>query len=39
MRNFVGLNSKTCSYLRDDGSEETKSKGIKNYVIKRRLKF
>ena len=39
MREFVGLRSKTYSYLIDDGSENKKAKGIKKCVIKRKLKF
>ena len=34
MKEFVGLRAKTYSYLIDDGSEDKKSKGYKNYVKK-----
>ena len=36
---FVGLRAKSYSYLMNDGSEDTKAKGIKKCVIKRKLKF
>ena len=36
---FVGLKTKTYSYLTDDGSEDEKSKSTKKSVIKRKLKF
>ena len=36
---FVALRPKTYSYLTDDCKEDKKAKGIKTYVIKRRLKF
>ena len=36
---FVGLRAKTYSYLMNDGSEDTKAKGTKKCVIKRKLKF
>ena len=39
MTKFVGLRAKTYSYLIDDGSDNKKAKGIKKYVIKRKLKF
>ena len=35
----VGLWSKTCSYLTDEGTEDKKSKCTKKYAIKRKLKF
>ena len=39
MKKFVGLGSKTYSYLIDKGSEDKKTKGTKKCVIKRKLKF
>ena len=39
MTKFVGLLAKTCSYLKDEGSEDKKTKGTKKCVIKRKLKF
>ena len=39
MTKFVGLKAKTQSYLKDDGSEDKKSKGTKKCVIKIKLKF
>ena len=39
MTEFVALRSKTYSYLMDDGSTNKKAKRIKNFVIKRILKF
>ena len=39
MRKFVGLWSKTYSYLRNDGSEDKKAEDTKNCVIKRKLKI
>ena len=39
MTKFVGLKSKTYSYLIDDGSEDKKAKDTKMCVIKRKLKF
>ena len=39
MINFVGIKSKTYSYLINDGSKEKKGKGAKNYAIKRTPKF
>ena len=39
MTKFVGLRSKTYSYLIDDGSEDKKAKATKKCVIKRKLKF
>ena len=37
MANFVGLRTKTYSYLIDDASEEKKVKGTKKCVIKRKI--
>ena len=39
MRKFVGLRTKTYSYLIDDSSEERKAKGTNKCAIKRKLKF
>ena len=39
MTKFVGLKAKTYSYLIDGGSEDTKAKGTKKCVMKRKLKF
>lgn len=39
MTEFVEFRPKTYSYLIDGGSSDKKTKGTKNYVIKRRLKF
>ena len=39
MTKFVGLKSKTYSYLIDDGNEDEKAKGTRKCVIKRKLKF
>ena len=39
MTEFVGLKSKTYSYVIDDGSEDKKAKGTKKCVIKRKLKY
>ena len=39
MTKFVGLRAKTYSYLIEDGSEDKKAKGTKEYVIKRKIKF
>ena len=39
MREFVGLGSKTYSYLTDDKDEDEKTKHTKKSVIKRKLKF
>ena len=36
---FVGLRSKTYSYLTDDGSEFNSTKGTNKCVIKRKLTF
>ena len=39
MKEFVALRAKTYSYLIDDGREDSKAKGTKKCVIKRKLKF
>ena len=39
MVTFVGLRTKTYSYLIDDSSEHKKLKGTKTCIIKRKLKF
>ena len=39
MTKFVGLRTKTCSYLIDDSSEDKKAKDTKKCVMKRKLKF
>ena len=39
MGKFVGLRTKTYSYLIDDGSEDKKARGTKICVIKKKLKF
>ena len=39
MTEFVALREKTYSYLTDDGSEDKKTKGTENYVIKKPLKL
>ena len=39
MTKFVGLRTKTYTYLADDGSEDKKAKDTKKCVIKRKLKF
>ena len=39
MTKFVGLRAKTYSYFIDYGSEDTKAKGTKKCVIKRKIKF
>ena len=36
---YFRLRAKTYSHLIDDGSEDKKAKGTKNWVIKRKLKF
>ena len=36
---FVGLKTKTCSYVIDGGSEDKKLKGTKKCVIKRKIEF
>ena len=39
MKKFVGLRTKTYSYLINGGSEDKKAKGTKKCLIKRKLKF
>ena len=39
MKEFCALGAKIYTYLMDDDSKKKKSKGIKRYVIKRRLIF
>ena len=39
MKEFVGLRSKTYSYLKDNYDEDRKAKVTKNYVVKKKLKF
>ena len=39
MRKFVGLRTKTYSYLKDNNDEDKKAKGTKKRVMKRKLKF
>ena len=39
MVKFVGLRTKTYSYLIDDRNEDKKAKSTKKCVIKRKLKF
>ena len=39
VREFVGLRTKTYSYLTDDKDEDEKAKRTKKSVIKRKLKF
>ena len=39
MKEFVGLRTKTYSYLKDNNNEDKKAKGTKKCVIKRELKF
>ena len=39
MKEFCALRAKTYKYLMDDHSEKKNAKGIKRYVIKRRLMF
>ena len=39
MKEFIGLTATSYSYLLDNVSENKKSKGAKNYVIKRKLIF
>ena len=39
MTKFVGLRTKTCSYLIDEGSEDKEAKGTKKCAIKRKLKI
>ena len=39
MKEFVGLRPKSYSFLKDDDSEDKKSKGTKKRVMKRKLEF
>ena len=39
MKEFVGLRTKICSYLKDNNVEDKKAKGTKKCVIKRKLKL
>ena len=39
MKKFVGLRSKTYSYLKENNDEGKKAKGTKKCVVKRKLKF
>ena len=39
MMTFVGIRSKTYSYLIDEGSEDEKPKGANKCDLKRKLKF
>ena len=39
MTKFVGLRTKTYSYLIDKGSEDKKANAIKKCVVKRKFKF
>ena len=39
MTKFVGLRSKTYSYLRDDGRQDKKANSTKKCVIKMKLYF
>ena len=39
MIKFIGLRSKNCSYLLDDGREDKTAKGTKMCVIKRNVRF
>ena len=39
MMKFVGIRSKTYSYLIDEGSEDKKPKGTNKCDLKRKLKF
>ena len=39
IKEFVGLRSKTCSYLLDNNDKDKKVKGTQKCVIKRKLKF
>ena len=39
MKEFVGLRTKICSYLKDNNDEDKKEKSTKKCVIKRKLKF
>ena len=39
MKEVVGLRAKTYCYLKENDDEETKAKGTKKCVIKRKLKY
>ena len=39
MKEFAALRAKTYSYLTENSGENKNAKGIKEYVIKRKLKF
>ena len=39
MKVFVGLWTKTYSYLIHDGSKDKRTKGTKKYINKKKLKF
>ena len=39
MKEFCALRAKTYTYLMDDDNEKKKAKGIKKYIIKRRLEI
>ena len=39
MREFVGLRTKTYSYLIDNGNNNKNAKGTQKFIIKRILKF
>ena len=39
MKEFVGLRTKICNYLKDNNDEDKKEKSTKKCVIKRKLKF
>ena len=38
-KKVIGLQTKSCTYLIDGGSESKKAKSTKNLVIKRKFKF
>ena len=37
MKEFVGLRTKTCSYLKDNNDDDKKAKGRKKCIIKKDL--
>ena len=37
MKEFVGLRTKTCSYLKDNNDDDKKAKGRKKCIIKKNL--
>ena len=39
MKEFVGLRTKTYSYLKVNNDEDKKAKGMKKWIKKRKLKF